>query len=92
MSDKNRGLLLAFIGIMILSFDSLFVKLSNSTAWNVLFWRGAFQCIALVIFQLLYNRKKFTAEISHPSLPLLGLGVIFAASTICFIEIGRAHV
>ena len=64
MSDKNRGLLLAFIGIMILSFDSLFVKLSNSTAWNVLFWRGAFQCIALVIFQLLYNRKKFTAEIS----------------------------
>ena len=86
MSDKNRGLLLAFIGIMILSFDSLFVKLSNSTAWNVLFWRGAFQCIVLVIVQLLYNRKQFSAEISRPSLSILGLGFIFAASTVCFIE------
>ncbi|MEC6831543.1 DMT family transporter [Photobacterium toruni] len=86
MNDKNRGLLLAFIGIMILSFDSLLVKLSDSTAWNVLFWRGAFQCIVLVIVQLIYNRKQFTAEISRPSLSLLGLGLIFATSTICFIE------
>ncbi len=39
-----------------------------------------------VIVQLLYNRKQFTAEISRPSLSLLGLVFIFAASTVCFIE------
>lgn len=86
MTDKNRGLLLAFVGIMILSFDSLLVRLANTDPWTVLFWRGLFQGLSLFIFQLIFNRKQLIDGFLHPTPLLVCVAIIFAASTICFVE------
>ncbi|WP_025820243.1 DMT family transporter [Shewanella marina] len=86
MTDKNKGLLFAFIGIMILSFDSLLVRLAATDPWNVLFWRGLFQALSLIMFQLIFNRKQLLMAFIKPSAMLICVSIIFAASTICFVE------
>ncbi|HYW02674.1 MAG TPA: DMT family transporter [Gammaproteobacteria bacterium] len=37
----THGMLLAATGVLVLSFDSLLVRLADTGAWNVVFWRGA---------------------------------------------------
>ena len=40
LSDQRKGTLLAFIGIMFITPDSLLIRLSNVESWNLIFYRG----------------------------------------------------
>ena len=40
MQDWKKGALIALAGVVILSFDSLLVRLIDASAWDLLFWRG----------------------------------------------------
>jgi drug/metabolite transporter (DMT)-like permease len=46
-SDQVLGLLLALIGVIVLSPDALLIRLVDEGPWVVLFWRGAFTTLAL---------------------------------------------
>ncbi|MBV7315486.1 DMT family transporter [Shewanella sp. NIFS-20-20] len=86
MTDQQRGLWLAFAGIMILSFDSLLVRLIGGSPWDLLFWRGALQATSLLFIQLLCNRDELVSDFTPPTKLVLLAGILFAASTICFVE------
>jgi drug/metabolite transporter (DMT)-like permease len=43
-----RGLAIVTLGVLILSFDALLVRLAGTTAINVVFWRGLFIFLALL--------------------------------------------
>lgn len=86
MTDQHKGLWLAFAGIMILSFDSLLVKLIGGSPWDLLFWRGALQASSLLFIQLIFNRHELVEDFTPPTKLVLLAGVLFAASTICFVE------
>jgi drug/metabolite transporter (DMT)-like permease len=52
MSEPNlhlRGLLIVSAGVFILSFDAVLVRLANTGAENVVFWRGLFMFLALAL-------------------------------------------
>ena len=51
-SDQKKGSLLAFIGVIFITPDSLFIRLSNIETWGMLFYRGAIPFI-FVLFGLL---------------------------------------
>ncbi len=46
-TDHRRGTLLAAIGVTVLSFDALLVRLAAAPATDVIFWRGLFMAVSL---------------------------------------------
>ncbi|WP_418113550.1 DMT family transporter [Vibrio scophthalmi] len=85
MSPLQRGSTLALAGIIILSFDSLLVRLTDSSPWNLLFWRGLMQAISLLAVLLIFNQKELKQRLLPPPASALGMGVLFTASTVCFV-------
>lgn len=49
MQSHGRGLLLVALGVLVLSFDALLIRLAATTPANVLFWRGAFAALAATL-------------------------------------------
>lgn len=85
MSPLQRGSTLAFAGIIILSFDSLLVRLTDASPWNLLFWRGLMQACSLLLILLIFNQKELKERLLPPPVSTLGMGLIFTASTVCFV-------
>ncbi|MGI2258071.1 DMT family transporter [Shewanella sp. GXUN23E] len=85
MSPTQRGISLALAGILILSFDSLLVRLTDTTPWDLLFWRGSMQALSLLLVLILFNREELTTRLLPPSLSTLAVGTLFTASTVCFV-------
>lgn len=52
MSAHGRGMLLAFLGVLLISFDALLVRLADAGQWEVVFWRGWLICAALGLWML----------------------------------------
>ena len=40
LSDQKKGSLLAFVAVMFITPDSLFIRLSNVDTWGLVFYRG----------------------------------------------------
>ena len=66
MKDSARGLLLVTSGILVLSFDGLLVRLAQTDAWSILFWRGLLMFLALGVFSL--SAKSRASVRAHPLL------------------------
>ena len=49
LSNTQKGTLLAFIGVMIVTPDSLIIRLVSIDTWNLLFYRSLFPGTALLI-------------------------------------------
>ena len=64
LSSQQKGSLLAFIAVMLITPDSIFIRLSNIETWGMLFYRGAIPffivLIGLIIF---YKNNLFKALI-----------------------------
>lgn len=59
LSEHNRGLLLVFTAVLILSPDALLVRLINCDLWSLLFWRCLLTGTMMAIFLLLRYRQHF---------------------------------
>ena len=55
--NQHKGSLLAFIGVMFITPDSLFIRLSNLDTWSLLFYRGAIPFIVVLIGLVLFYRS-----------------------------------
>ena len=40
LTDQQKGSLLAFVAVMFITPDSLFIRLSNIDTWGLVFYRG----------------------------------------------------
>ena len=40
LTDQQKGSLLAFVAVMFITPDSLFIRLSNVDTWGLVFYRG----------------------------------------------------
>lgn len=81
--QRRRGLLLAASGVLILSVDSLLVRLAAVDGWTVLFWRGGLMALTLGGAALVFERRLTLAQLARPVSWLLGLS--FALSTAAFV-------
>ena len=54
LNNQQKGSLLAFVGVMFITPDSLLIRLSNIETWGMLFYRGAipfvFVLLGLIFF------------------------------------------
>ncbi len=55
-SDQKKGSLLAFIAVMFITPDSLFIRLSNVDTWGLVFYRGLIPFLS-VLFVMLFIYK-----------------------------------
>mgnify|MGYP001808927699 CR=1 FL=1 len=58
LSDQRKGTLLAFIGIMFITPDSLLIRLSNVESWNLIFYRGFIPFFVVFIGLLIVQKKQ----------------------------------
>ena len=55
-SDQKKGMLMAFTAVMLLTPDSLFIRLASINSWNLIFYRG-FIPFSVVFIGLLFIYK-----------------------------------
>ena len=59
LSDQKKGSLMAFVAVMFITPDSLFIRLSNVETWSLVFYRGIIPFIIVFSGMLLIYRLKF---------------------------------
>ena len=59
LSDQKKGSLLAFIAVMFITPDSLFIRLSNVDTWGLVFYRGAIPFFTVLIGMLIIYKADF---------------------------------
>ena len=70
-SDQKKGSLLAFIAVMLITPDSIFIRLSNIETWGMLFYRGAIPFVVVLtglIFFYKNNLFKALVGIGYPGI------------------------
>lgn len=80
LSNQQKGSLLAFIGVMFITPDSLLIRLSGLDTWSLLFYRGAIPFI-FVLFGLIIFYK---TNIVKATLKIGYIGIFYVISfSIC---------
>ena len=59
LSDQQKGSLLAFIAVMFITPDSLFIRLSNVDTWGLVFYRGIIPFFTVFLGMLLIYKLNF---------------------------------
>ena len=80
LNDQKKGSLLAFVGVMFITPDSLLIRLANIDTWGLLFYRGAIPFVVVLIALILFYKKNFLNTFK-----IIGVvGIFYAISfTIC---------
>ncbi len=76
---------LAFLGMLAVSTDSLFIRLADIDGFDVTFWIGAFTTIVLTTLVTVRDRRLPVDLIRHGGWPLWLAGVLQAGSTCVFV-------
>ena len=58
-SDQQKGSLMAFVAVMFITPDSLFIRLSNVDTWGLVFYRGIIPFFAVFVGMLLIYKLSF---------------------------------
>ena len=59
LTDQQKGSLLAFIAVIFITPDSLFIRLSNVDTWGLVFYRGIIPFFAVFLGMLLIYKLNF---------------------------------
>ena len=59
LTDQKKGSLMAFVAVIFITPDSLFIRLSNVETWSLVFYRGIIPFVLVFIGMLLIYRLKF---------------------------------
>ena len=85
LSDQQKGSLLAFIGVFLITPDSLLIRLSNIETWGMLFYRGAIPFGVVLIGTLIFYNKNFLKKLFGIGYPGIFYIFSFSACNITFI-------
>ena len=59
LSDQKKGSLLAFVAVIFITPDSLFIRLSNIDTWSLVFYRGIIPFLTVFLGMLLIYKLNF---------------------------------
>ena len=85
LNSQQNGSLLAFIAVMFITPDSLFIRLSNIETWGMLFYRGAIPFVVTLIGLLFFYKKNFFNALFGIGYPGLFYIISFSICNITFI-------
>ena len=76
---------MAFIGVMFITPDSLFIRLSNIETWGMLFYRGAIPFLVVLFGLIIFYKKNFFNALFKIGYPGLFYVISFSICNITFI-------
>ena len=59
LTDQQKGSLLAFVAVLFITPDSLFIRLSNVDTWGLVFYRGVIPFFSVFSVMLLIYKLNF---------------------------------
>ena len=85
LTTQQKGSLLAFIAVVLITPDSLFIRLSNIETWGMLFYRGAIPFVVVLIGLLFFYKNKFFKALMGIGYPGIFYVLSFSICNITFI-------
>ena len=85
MDTRNKGLLLSLIGVIILSPDSLLIRLVNLDDFSLIFYRSALPIVTVFLFLLYYYKSAVFTSFILIGLPGAVYAILYAITHICFV-------
>ena len=85
LTDKQKGIALSLIGVLVITPDSLLIRLISMPSWELLFYRGLVPFVFLLILLLLYYKKNFLHSILVTGLPGIFYAILIALGNTTFV-------
>ncbi len=85
LSNQKKGSLLAFIGVMFITPDSLFIRMASIETWGMLFYRGAIPFVVVLFGLLLFYKNNFLKALLRIGYPGIFYIISFSICNITFI-------
>lgn len=85
LPDHLKGLLITTAGVLVLTPDSLLVRLIAVDSWTMVFWRGLLMFVAIGGFTLAYYRGQAPARLRATGRAGLAAAALFGAGTVLFV-------
>jgi len=84
-SNQKKGMILAFTGTMLITPDSLFIRLANLESWNLIFYRGFIPFIVVFIGLLIIYKTKLINELINNGWHGFAYACVFTITNIVFV-------
>ncbi len=85
MKTRNKGLILSFIGVLILSPDSLLIRLVDLDDFSLIFYRSALPIVTILIFLIYTYQESFLKSFYLIGIPGIVYAILYAITHICFV-------
>ena len=85
LTSQQKGSLLAFVAVMLITPDSLFIRLANIETWGMLFYRGAIPFLVVLIGLLIFYKNNFLKALLNVGYPGFFYVLSFSICNITFI-------
>ena len=85
LSDQQKGSLLAFVAVLFITPDSLFIRLSNVDTWGLVFYRGFIPFLTVFFIMLLIYKLKFFDILFSSGFHSLIYVITFSITNITFV-------
>ena len=85
LSNQKKGSLLAFIAVMLITPDSIFIRLSNIETWGMLFYRGAIPFVVVLIGLIFFYKNNLLKALVGIGYPGIFYVISFSICNITFI-------
>jgi drug/metabolite transporter (DMT)-like permease len=85
LSNQKKGSLLAFIAVMLITPDSIFIRLSNIETWGMLFYRGAIPFVVVLAGLIFFYKNNLFKALINIGYPGIFYVISFSICNITFI-------
>lgn len=83
--DQAKGLALAVFGVLILTPDTLIMRLVGAEPWTTLFWRGVMMTVGFILLALIWYRGRAIAAVRAVGGLGLLVSVVWTCNTVFFV-------
>ena len=85
LSDQQKGSLMAFVAVMFITPDSLFIRLSSVETWSLVFYRGIIPFFTVLIGMLIIYKSNFFKMLFNSGYPGIIYILTFSTTNIAFV-------
>ena len=85
LSNQHKGSLLTFFAVMLITPDSVFIRLSNIETWGMLFYRGALPFVVVLIGLIFFYKNNLLKALVGIGYPGIFYVISFSICNITFI-------
>ena len=76
---------MAFLGVFILTPDGVLIRLADADSWSIIFWRGFFFAIGVLIILLMTSGSKAVDEVKQIGKDGIFIGILTGLGSVTFV-------